>query len=44
MKQIEVVVAIMHDDEGRVFATQRRYGEWLPADVKVLEALMNKTL
>lgn len=28
MKQIEVVAAIIHDDEGRVFATQRGYGEW----------------
>ena len=23
MKQIEVVAAIIHDDEGRIFATQR---------------------
>lgn len=28
MKQIEVVAAIIHDDEGRVFATQRGYGDW----------------
>ena len=28
MKQIEVVAAIIHDDEGRIFATQRGYGEW----------------
>ena len=28
MKQIEVVAAVIHDDEGRVFATQRGYGEW----------------
>ncbi len=28
MKQIEVVAAIIHDSEGRVFATQRGYGEW----------------
>ena len=28
MKQIEVVAAIIHDGEGRVFATQRGYGEW----------------
>ena len=28
MKKIEVVAAIIHDDEGRVFATQRGYGEW----------------
>ena len=28
MKQIEVVAAIIHDAEGRVFATQRGYGEW----------------
>ena len=28
MKQIEVVAAIIHDDEGHIFATQRGYGEW----------------
>lgn len=28
MKQIEVVAAIIHDGAGRVFATQRGYGEW----------------
>ena len=28
MKQIEVVAAILHDTEGRIFATQRGYGEW----------------
>ncbi|MBQ6956368.1 MAG: 8-oxo-dGTP diphosphatase MutT [Bacteroidales bacterium] len=28
MKQIEVVAAIIQDNEGRVFATQRGYGEW----------------
>ena len=28
MKQIEVVAAIIRDEEGRVFATQRGYGEW----------------
>lgn len=28
MKRIEVVAAIIHDDNGRVFATQRGYGEW----------------
>ena len=28
MKQIEVVAAIIHDRQGRVFATQRGYGEW----------------
>ena len=28
MKHIEVVAAIIHDDEGRIFATQRGYGEW----------------
>lgn len=28
MKQIEVSAAIIHDDEGRIFATQRGYGEW----------------
>jgi 8-oxo-dGTP diphosphatase len=27
-KQIEVVAAIIHDAEGRIFATQRGYGEW----------------
>ena len=28
MKQTEVVAAIIHDDEGHIFATQRGYGEW----------------
>lgn len=28
MKQIEVVAAIIHDADGRIFATQRGYGEW----------------
>jgi 8-oxo-dGTP diphosphatase len=28
MKQIEVVAAIIHDRQGRVFATQRGYGDW----------------
>ena len=28
MKQIEVVAAIIRDDEGRIFTTQRGYGEW----------------
>ena len=28
MKKIEVVAAIIHDEHGRVFATQRGYGEW----------------
>ena len=28
MKQIEVVAAIIHDSEGRIFATQRGYGDW----------------
>ena len=28
MKQIEVAAAIIHDDSGRVFATQRGYGAW----------------
>ncbi len=28
MKRIEVVAAIIHDEVGRVFATQRGYGEW----------------
>ena len=27
MKQIEVVAAIIHDSEGRIFATQRGYGD-----------------
>ena len=27
MKQIEVVAAIIHDDKGRIFATQRGYGD-----------------
>ena len=28
MKQIEVVAAIIHDEEGRIFATQRGYGDY----------------
>ena len=28
MKHIEVVAAIIHDDDGRIFATQRGYGDW----------------
>ena len=28
MKTIEVVAAIITDEAGRVFATQRGYGEW----------------
>ena len=28
MKHIEVVAAIIHDDEGRIFATQRGYGDY----------------
>ena len=28
MSQKEVVAAIIRDDEGRIFATQRGYGEW----------------
>ena len=28
MRQIEVVAAIIRDGEGRIFATQRGYGEW----------------
>lgn len=31
MKRIEVVAAIIHDSEGRIFATQRGYGEWKAA-------------
>ena len=28
MKQIEVVAAIIHDSKGRIFATQRGYGDY----------------
>lgn len=28
MKRIEVVAAIIHDADGRIFATQRGYGDW----------------
>ena len=28
MKRIEVVAAIIHDAEGRIFATQRGYGDY----------------
>ena len=28
MKTIEVVAAIIYDEQGRIFATQRGYGEW----------------
>lgn len=28
MKQIEVVAAIIHDDQNRIFTTQRGYGDW----------------
>ena len=28
MKQIEVVAAIIHDNQDRIFATQRGYGDW----------------
>ena len=28
MRTFEVVAAIIHDAEGRIFATQRGYGEW----------------
>ena len=28
LKRIEVVAAIIRDDKGRIFATQRGYGEW----------------
>ena len=28
MKSIEVVAAVIFDEVGRVFATQRGYGEW----------------
>ena len=31
MKQIEVVAAIIHDNEGRIFATQRGYGNYKAA-------------
>ncbi len=28
MKTIEVVAAVIFDAQGRIFATQRGYGEW----------------
>lgn len=28
MRIMEVVASIIHDDEGRIFSTQRGYGEW----------------
>lgn len=28
VKRIEVAAAIIHDGDGRIFATQRGYGEW----------------
>ncbi len=28
MKRTEVVAAIIHDADGRIFATQRGYGDW----------------
>jgi len=28
MKSIEVVAAIIHDEQNRIFATQRGYGDW----------------
>ena len=28
LKQIEVVAAIIHDEQGRILTTQRGYGEW----------------
>ena len=28
IKRIEVVAAIIHDDDGRIFATQRGYGDF----------------
>ena len=28
MKQIQVAAAIIHDAQGRIFCTQRGYGEW----------------
>lgn len=28
MKAIEVVAAVIFDEQGRIFATQRGYGEW----------------
>lgn len=28
MKRIEVAAAVIHDDQGRIFATQRGYGDW----------------
>ena len=45
-KQIEVVAAIIHDDKGRIFATQRGYGDYkdwweLPADLEVVKIYEN---
>ena len=28
MKRIEVAAAIIHDNQGRIFCTQRGYGDW----------------
>ena len=28
LKRIEVVAAVIFDEQGRIFATQRGYGEW----------------
>ena len=28
MKQIQVAAAIIHDEQGRIFCTQRGYGDW----------------
>ena len=28
MKQIQVAAAIIHDNQGRIFVTQRGYGDW----------------
>ncbi len=33
--QIEVVAAIIHDDEGRIFATQRGYGDFKDGSTKI---------
>ena len=45
MKQIEVVAAIIHDEEGRIFATQRGYGDYkdgweFPGGKMVVERLI----
>ena len=39
MKRIEVAAAIIHDNQGRIFCTQRGYGDWLPTDLSILNLL-----